>query len=141
MSRAEALKVTCPKCGAPPRMPCMGKKRARISCHTQRHAYCWNGRKAPNLGVRERRCNERGWVYLISAKGTGTVKIGFSRKYPTARQRNLQTANPHELQLLALVQGTRRDEQKYHERFSAFRIRGEWFRDDPSVREYFAEML
>jgi hypothetical protein len=141
MNRSEALKVTCPKCGAPPRMPCMGKKAERKACHIERHPNCWNGRKAPSNHTRERRCNEIGWVYLVSAPGTGTVKIGYSAKEPRNRVKSLQTANPTELRLLSLVRGSRRDEQKYHRQFAHLRVRGEWFRDEPELREHFGEML
>lgn len=141
MRREDALKVTCPKCGAPPRTPCMGKKAERKACHIERHPNCWGGRRAPSLGMRERRCNTLGWVYLIAAIGTENLKIGFSAEAPEKRLRSLQTASPHDLQLLALVRGSRRDEQRYHALFSDLRVRGEWFRDNGAIRDHFAEML
>lgn len=140
VSRLAAIKVTCPKCGAPPQMPCMGRRGPRVSYHAARHSDPWNGRRAPSDGARERRCNEVGWVYLIAAKDTGTLKIGFSLKTPDSRLRTLQTANPHELRLLSLVRGSRRDEQRFHEQFAHHRVRGEWFEDTAEIREYFSEM-
>ena len=141
MNRADAMKATCPKCGAPPRMPCMGKKAARKFCHIERHSTRWNGFHQPNRGVRSRRCNNPGWVYLIAAHGTGKIKIGYSAKTPDGRLRTLQTANPHELRLLMLIRGSRRDEPRYHQMFDHIRVRGEWFKDTPELREYFGEML
>jgi hypothetical protein len=141
MSRYKAAQVTCPKCGAPPNTPCMGKRGARTAFHIQRHSDPWNGRKAPSDGVRERRCNEIGWVYLISATGTDSVKIGFSSKAPDGRLRSLQTANPIDLRLVCAVRGSRRDEQRYHAQFDHLRVRGEWFQDAPEIREHFAGML
>lgn len=139
--RSGAREVECPKCHAPPRTACMGRRGPRVAYHRERHGSCWNGFKTPSRGVREARCNEPGWVYLIAAKGTKTAKIGFSRKYPSARRRTLQTANPHELQLLMMVRGTRRDEQAYHERFAHIHVRGEWFQDTSELRDFFAGML
>lgn len=141
-SRAEALKVSCPKCGAPPHMPCMGKRRERKACHAERHPGAWGpGRKGPSKEVRENRCNTLGWVYLIEAVGTGTLKIGYSAQYPGKRLGNLQTANPHDLRLVGFLTGTRRDEQRYHAMFSHLHIRGEWFYATDEIREYFGEMV
>ena len=81
-----------------------------------------------------------GYVYLISARGTGKLKIGFSLKAPENRLRNLQTSNPHELQLLCFLRGSRMDERRYHAQFDHLRVRGEWFQDNSEIREYFAEM-
>lgn len=118
----------------------MGKRAARKACHAERHKDCWNGRKAPSLRVRDGRCNTPGWVYLMLAKGAGAIKIGFSTKYPSSRKRTLQTGNPHELKLIMLLQGTQRDERRYHEQFAHLHIRGEWFKDCRELREYFREM-
>lgn len=118
----------------------MGKRAARRACHVERHKDCWGGRKAPPSRAREDRCNKLGWVYLMLAKGAGAVKIGFSENYPTGRKRTLQTGNPHELKIVKLVQGTRRDERRYHEQFSHLHIRGEWFKDCSEVRDFFREM-
>jgi hypothetical protein len=138
MSKAASLQVTCPKCGAPPHMPCMGKRRARASCHIERHKDCWGkGRRAAPKAPPS---NKPGWIYLMLAKGAKAIKIGFSTKYPSARKRTLQTGNPHELKLIMLVQGTVQDERRYHEQFAHLRIRGEWFTDAPELRNYFREM-
>jgi hypothetical protein len=37
-------------------------------------------------------------------------------------------------------EGTLRDERRYHEQFAHLRIRGEWFKDCPEIREHFREM-
>jgi hypothetical protein len=117
----------------------MGKKRARKACHVERHKDCWGGRKAPPPR-QSHRGNQPGWIYLMLAKGAKAIKIGFSTSYPSARQRTMQTGNPHELKLIMLVGGTLRDERRYHEQFAHLRIRGEWFKDCPEIREYFREM-
>lgn len=121
-------------------MPCMGKRAERKACHVERHKDCWGGRKAPSLRTRENRRNKLGWVYLMLAKGAGAIKIGFSADYPSARQRTLQTGNPHELKLVMLIQGTQRDERRYHDQFSHLHIRGEWFKDCRELRDYFREL-
>jgi hypothetical protein len=140
MNRAQALRLACPKCGAPPHMPCMGKRGPRTAHHAERYSELRNIGYRISKGVRERRCNTPGYVYVVSAKGTGSVKIGFSADAPEKRMRNLQTANSHELVLLCFIQGTRRDEERLHDQFAHLRIRGEWFRDEPELRDYFAEM-
>jgi hypothetical protein len=119
----------------------MGKKRARIACHVERHPKAWDGGKAPSKNVRATRCNAPGWVYLIEAVGTGTVKIGYSAQYPGKRMSSLQTANPHDLRLIGFVTGTRRDEQRCHAYFNHLHIRGEWFYATYEIREYFGEMV
>lgn len=119
----------------------MGKRAARKACHVERHKDCWGGRKAPPSRAREDRCNKPGWVYLMLAKGAGAIKIGFSTKYPSSRKRTLQTGNPHELKLVMLLQGTQRDERRYHDQFAHLHIRGEWFKDCRELRDYFREMV
>ncbi len=138
MSRTEALKITCPKCGAPPRMPCMGRRGARASCHAGRHQNPWNGYKAPNVGVRESRCDKPGWVYLIGPRGADLIKIGWTQGDPLRRLKQLQTGNGELLCLLGAFSGTRRDEQALHMEFGEHRTTGEWFSGPDVLRGLFA---
>ena len=64
-------------------------------------------------------------VYFIGA-ADGPVKIGMAVD-PLARLSGLQSANPRELAILAIAKGGRQAELRYHWRFRAIRIRGEWF--------------
>jgi enhancing lycopene biosynthesis protein 2 len=54
------------------------------------------------------------------------VKIGASRS-PQQRLRELQTSNPNELVLAAMVPGGYALEKNLHERFVAYRLYDEWF--------------
>lgn len=67
-------------------------------------------------------------VYLIQAGGeAGPVKIGHA-KDPTGRLRELQTASPEPLVLLATLPGGRPVEGQMHKWFASYHLRGEWFR-------------
>lgn len=65
-----------------------------------------------------------GHVYFV--KIGRNVKIGFSSQINT-RLGTLQTANPERMELLLVIPGTPQTERFFHELFSEFRIRGEWF--------------
>lgn len=65
-----------------------------------------------------------GRIYFIQAGDA--VKIGYSTRV-TERLRSMQTGNHHGLILLAEKAGTRAIEREYHQQFSRFRIKGEWF--------------
>lgn len=69
-------------------------------------------------------------VYFIQDEGVD-IKIGFSERDPMARLSAMQTGNPRELRLLAFMDGSRSTEAMLHEKFSEFRVRGEWFRPEP----------
>lgn len=76
-------------------------------------------------------------VYFIQAGGpAGPIKIGVALDV-TNRIRTLQVANHLELRLLAVIQGAKHGaEQQLHARFSADRIRGEWFRASEDLIDY-----
>jgi hypothetical protein len=71
------------------------------------------------------------YVYFIGAD-EGLVKIGFSNA-PLERITAMQLGSPVLLRFLALVEGTPKLERRYHERFAAFRVRGEWFARSPEI--------
>jgi len=66
------------------------------------------------------------FVYLMKNTRNGFIKIGFS-KNPQFREKTLQSEEP-EIELLASIEGTIDLEKELHARFSAYRIRVEWFR-------------
>jgi hypothetical protein len=43
-----------------------------------------------------------------------------------------------DLSVLALLEGSRQLERELHRRFAVYRLRGEWFRDVPEIRDFFA---
>ena len=65
------------------------------------------------------------YCYFIGADD-GPVKIGHSAN-PKARLRSIQTNFPTKLKILAVVVGGPDIEKAYHDRFSSFRLEGEWF--------------
>ena len=61
------------------------------------------------------------------------IKIGFStnpgKRLPSYR------GHPYPVQLLGMWEGTRDDEQAIHRQFFKYRMKGEWFRPNPELRE------
>lgn len=66
-------------------------------------------------------------VYVLRAKGTNLVKIGFTAGDVEERRRALQTGCPHELVVELTFAGTMEDERCAHERWADRRRVGEWF--------------
>lgn len=68
------------------------------------------------------------FVYFIRPVGLdGPIKIGCST-YPMSRLNALMTWSPFPLEILAMAPGGHSDERRLHQRFSADRLRSEWFR-------------
>jgi hypothetical protein len=65
-------------------------------------------------------------VYFVRARTLNLIKIGFSAN-PPKRLAALKTACPDDLELLNIIPGGQNLEQSIHRRFSAQRVRGEWF--------------
>lgn len=79
-------------------------------------------------------------IYFIENRQARTMKIGYAAD-PMRRLRQLQTANSNKLRLVAAVPGSLADEHRVRVRFVRFRVRGEWFRDTPELREYISACL
>lgn len=139
MNRAEALQLTCPKCGAPPRTPCMGKRGARKAHHAERYSEKRDIGYRVSKGVRSRRCDKPGWVYFIGDASADTVKIGWSKDNPERRLAQLQTGNSEQLHLYGAIPGTQRDEKALHERFIGLHLRGEWFKFEKAIWDVIPE--
>jgi hypothetical protein len=76
-------------------------------------------------------------LYLIRAAGSPSyLKIGISTD-PERRVRSLQTGNPATLALLAHKLGCKQKELYLHRKFASYRANGEWFIDNPLIREEF----
>lgn len=61
------------------------------------------------------------------------VKIGVAKR-PECRLREMQVGHASQLRLLATTEGGVPLERRYHQRFAAHRIRGEWFRLCPEIK-------
>lgn len=86
-------------------------------------------RKVPSLRLSQR---DNGFVYFIRAGEQGPIKIGTALDVPR-RLKKLQQAHSEKLTILAARKGGRVTERKYHERFAALRIRGEWFEPSEAI--------
>lgn len=85
------------------------------------------------------------WGCVYVARRGALVKIGFTENL-TARLRQLRVdAHGERVDVLGTVQcaaGVRTYalERTVHARFEHLRVRGEWFRDDPSIHQWLAEI-
>jgi hypothetical protein len=75
-----------------------------------------------------------GYIYAIECGDA--VKIGFARD-PINRSYDLAIGSPHAQKLLGFIEGMSGQERELHQCFSAQRIRGEWFRRDGPVVNFF----
>lgn len=71
----------------------------------------------------------RGYVYFIRQLGKPAVKIGMTKRYPTQRLKDLQGSTPDKLILAGVIESDipRQLERSLHEKFSQYRLSGEWF--------------
>jgi hypothetical protein len=65
-------------------------------------------------------------IYLMLNKRNGLVKIGKA-KDPQSRERTLQSEEP-EIEMIFCIQAPPKIEIILHDRYSAQRVRGEWFK-------------
>lgn len=79
-------------------------------------------------------------IYFVRDEATLQIKIGFTDRDLEERLREFQTGCPGLLTPLLAVSGTRRDEQAWHRRFAAARVRGEWFRPTPELLQAISDL-
>lgn len=69
-----------------------------------------------------------GYVYFILDREMDRVKIGYTRRDPNKRLKQLQTGSSSELELLYYVEANGfNTERFYHKLFSNSKIIGEWY--------------
>jgi hypothetical protein len=71
-------------------------------------------------------------VYFIQAGDDGPIKIGWALN-PQRRLALFQTGHAAPLRIIRTVDGGPKEEAAFHGRFSASRIRGEWFSFAPEM--------
>lgn len=79
-------------------------------------------------------------VYFIRNTFDGSIKVGYSLD-PEARLRQLQTASPHRLEIVATIEGGATEEGQIHEVLAEFRMEGEWFRSTTASRTLIAYII
>lgn len=75
-------------------------------------------------------------IYLIICKENNTCKIGLTNN-PKRRLAQLQTSTSYKLQLDTIIDGDFNVEKELHEKFKSFKLIGEWFIYDNSIKEFF----
>lgn len=83
--------------------------------------------------------DEDGFVYVIANPKAKLLKIGTS-KDPVRRLSELRAQTRADLEIVGTTPGRYRAESAAHRRFADLRVRGEWFRDDPSIRRWIAQV-
>lgn len=63
------------------------------------------------------------------------VKIGIAADV-RKRVKDMEMHNPYDLEITHVMLGKRKEEKELHQRFSAYRHKGEWFRYQGELREY-----
>ena len=79
-----------------------------------------------------------GSVYFIQSEKTHAIKIGFTSGPIEKRLASLQTAHPYKLRLMTTLSGAVAYEKSLHERFTQFRLEGEWFEPHPDLIAFIA---
>lgn len=84
-----------------------------------------------------------GFVYFIAIGEPHAthIKIGFTRKNPHARLRDLQTGCPLKMRLMGFVLGTAVMERELHDVLRDDRLEGEWFAYTPYVASIIEDQL
>ena len=78
-------------------------------------------------------------IYFLQDHGSKLIKIGYAAD-PWKRLYQIRTATPGHVDLLAIQEGERADEQEIHTRFAGLRSRGEWFTPAPELMSYIASL-
>lgn len=79
--------------------------------------------------------NRESSIYFVRVGLDGPIKIGSTTNMKK-RLKNLQVSNPIPLNVMSVVPGTERDEQRLHQKFSHLFIQGEWFHPGDDLLEF-----
>jgi hypothetical protein len=74
-------------------------------------------------------------IYFIQSGRSEFVKIGHCSGEPSIRLGQLQVGNPERLRLIAVKEGGKEVETRWHAMFEHLHVRGEWFRWDDELRD------
>lgn len=79
------------------------------------------------------------YIYFIQGKPGTPVKIGLTAKIK-GRLSALSTGHYENLNVLALISGGYSDEKKLHNRFTEYRLRGEWFKYEGRLKAFIEKL-
>ena len=79
---------------------------------------------------------ENALIYFIQSRKDNAIKIGCTDSNPELRLAELQNGDDGHLVLLCTTPGGVDDEQNLHERFSEYRLKGEWFQPGHKLIRY-----
>ena len=79
-------------------------------------------------------------IYFVRGTRSGMIKIGYSESVKR-RLKALRTSSSEPLEVIAIIEGTRDDEQALHRRFAVARAQGEWFHPHRRLLEYLDELI
>ena len=90
------------------------------------------------INVSVKRANEKdGVLYLAYDKYFKRYKVGITTKKAAERIKQIENASGTELILINTFEGSRKNEKKLHEYLEAYKLKGEWYKDDKKVEELF----
>jgi hypothetical protein len=96
----------------------------------KRHVEAWAFGREDALGAwdywKERLTSQATYVYFVQAEGLPEVKIGYATN-PITRLAELQCGNAHNLEIVALLLGSKATERTFHTYWREAKVRGEWF--------------
>ena len=83
--------------------------------------------------------DDKSFIYIIHSIDQNAFKVGYTSGTP--RLPSLQTGNPTTMRLVRTIPAERQCEPAIHVALAAYRIRGEWFRDDGLMTWLLSELL
>jgi hypothetical protein len=79
------------------------------------------------------------YIYFIQEPITKSIKIGTTKNIKN-RMSQLQTSIPFQLILLKFIKGDFIKEKELHDKFSQYRLSGEWFSENDELLDYIAKI-
>ncbi|MGL6342712.1 MAG: GIY-YIG nuclease family protein [Waterburya sp.] len=80
-----------------------------------------------------------GFIYLLETEEF--YKIGFSSVSGESRIKALQTGNPLKISFVSEFAAQANVEKEIHQKFRAFRVKGEWFRKNTRILKFFRQAI
>ena len=78
-------------------------------------------------GLTDYESTAEGWVYLLWARGTDRLKVGFTRHPIDKRVGQIRWGSPYPIELVGAVRARMANERTLHRFLRPWRVHGEWF--------------